>query len=274
MSLIIDGPKVDDETLKKIDSEILEAEKLSEENGKAFHENLEYVQNKNVLTEGVEKLSKKEELLAKYLGVEPSEIHQGYNENVFEVGDVEFPEEYIVCDHDTAVELAKEDIINIYDDLGLEAFTPNFQEWILNNAIDDGYFYDAYEEIFLEYFNDMLDEDVADWLIDEGIVNVYDVYSEESEPWEPILRNDFDKEEWSEKYVQTKLSEIDNFVEQYKEDFGDLALVDLFKNGNIDVDLNKIVDECIKEDGIAHFIASYDGEQIDLGEGLYAYRVN
>jgi hypothetical protein len=27
-------------------------------------------------------------------------------------------------------------------------------------------------------------------------------------------------------------------------------------------------------DGIAHFIARYDGEEHDLGNGLYAYRTN
>ena len=265
------GP-YDPKIVQEVDKLFADADALCEENGKTLYENLTLIQ-KTQLKEDLKEVSK-EELLAKYLGVEPSEIHQGYNENVFEVGDVEFPEEYIVCDHDTAVELAKEDIINIYDDLGLEAFTPNFQEWILDNAITSEYFEELYEQMYLYDFEEMLPEDVADWLIDEGIVNVFDVYSEESDPWEPVLRYDFDKEEWSEKYVQTRLSQIDNYIKKYKAEFGDLALVDLFKSGELDVDLNKIVEECIEEDGIAHFIASYDGEQIDLGDGLYAYRIN
>ena len=38
--------------------------------------------------------------------------------------------------------------------------------------------------------------------------------------------------------------------------------------------IDKIVDEAIKWDGIAHFISRYDGKEIDLGNGLYAYRQN
>ena len=40
------------------------------------------------------------------------------------------------------------------------------------------------------------------------------------------------------------------------------------------LDIDKIVDEAIKLDGRAHFIADYDHQEIDLGNGLFAYRIN
>ena len=39
-------------------------------------------------------------------------------------------------------------------------------------------------------------------------------------------------------------------------------------------DLNRLCFEAIQEDGRGHFIASYDGEEIKLPGGLYAYRIN
>jgi hypothetical protein len=35
-----------------------------------------------------------------------------------------------------------------------------------------------------------------------------------------------------------------------------------------------IIDECIEWDGIAHFIARYDGDEIELNGGFFAYRIN
>ena len=40
------------------------------------------------------------------------------------------------------------------------------------------------------------------------------------------------------------------------------------------IDLDAMADEAIRQDGEAHFIAYYDGNEIDLGHGLFAYRMN
>lgn len=40
------------------------------------------------------------------------------------------------------------------------------------------------------------------------------------------------------------------------------------------IDINKVIEACISADGVAHFIARYDGEELDLGNDLYAYRVD
>jgi len=143
-------------------------------------------------------------------------------------------ETYLVLTEDEAYEAAKESIESIYDDIGLQSFSADFQDYILRNCIDA----DAID-IFIDdeidyYANQEQDEDTVNYL------NNLDTY-------EAI------------DYIKDLLGE-DEFAKWAKE------------NGAIDIDA--VVDECISEDGIAHFIAGYDGEEIDLGNGLYAYRLD
>lgn len=39
-------------------------------------------------------------------------------------------------------------------------------------------------------------------------------------------------------------------------------------------DLDYLVEDAIRWDGRGHFLASYDSEEIELGENCYAYRIN
>lgn len=39
-------------------------------------------------------------------------------------------------------------------------------------------------------------------------------------------------------------------------------------------DLDHLIDDAIKCDGRGHFLAQYDGDEIELGNDLFAYRIN
>ena len=135
--------------------------------------------------------------IANYLDVDPSYFEEeGYDPNIFE--SKEYNESYVVLTEEEAREYAKRDIESVFDDLGLDAFKPRFQEWILNNAVEGDFFF---------FFGE--------------------------------------------------------------DDFNDAV-----KEGRVDINMDKVVDKCISMDGIAHFVARYDGKEIDLGNGLYAYRVD
>ena len=56
-------------------------------------------------------------------------------------------------------------------------------------------------------------------------------------------------------------------IEYIRDMLGDDAIIEY-------LDIDKIVDEAIELDGRAHFIANYDHQEIDLGDGLFAYRIN
>ena len=83
--------------------------------------------------------------LAEYLGVDVDTVKQSvYDPNLFEID--ETGEEYLVLTEDEAREYAEDDIKNIFDDMGLDAFTPQFQKWICENAVDEDFFDEVLRE--------------------------------------------------------------------------------------------------------------------------------
>ena len=153
-----------------------------------------------------------------------------WNENIFETED---GEEWFVGTEEQAREEAKEQIKSLADDMGLESFTPDFQEWILGNALD-------------ESFISQLQDEEADYLEQDG----------EAESAEQI-----------------RSMPLDEFAEYLRGNFGDKEFSDLVKRNNA-IDWDKVAEEAIDIDGIAHFVSSYDGKEVELPNGLFGYRIN
>lgn len=176
--------------------------------------------------------NEKLQALANYLGVEPNYFEEeSYDDNAFE--SKEYNEEYLVLTEDEALKYAEDDIRGLFDDMGFESFTPSFQDWIMDNALDQDVF-DSLLEDEIDYFtNQEPDEDSLEY-----------VKSFEDRPIE-YARQLFDGKDFYKFVVE---------------------------NGAIDMDA--VVEECIAQDGVEHFIAFYDGKEIDLGNGLFAYRTN
>ena len=209
---------------------------------------------------GVSKTMDKIKVLAKYLDISEDEIKQTYDENHFETED---GEEYIVCDYDTAKELAEEDVRECYDEMGLEAFSKDYQDYILDNCVDESWFVDALrEEADYMYSEDnMSDDEIYDEAKGNGLVD--DVEEDDA---------DIDdlREQLTDKYYDDY---SDDPIGWYKDNFDDEAFVHAVKDNDL-VDIDAIARDCILTDGIAHFIATYDGDEIELEGDLYAYRVN
>lgn len=215
--------------------------------------------------------------LAEYLGIDPSEISNIYY-NEFET-----PEgDYLVVDEGEAEELAKEDIRNLYDDLGLDSFTPDFKDWIIMNALDNEWFEDVLKESFEGYVEDIEDEASSMGYENRLIEEMHDhqVLSdddfEEGEDGEPDLATlkdgvdiDYLKEEFIDLLVENSGNPVDYCGDNYGWDW-----VSEMATQNYLIDMDEVIDQCIYMDGIAHFIARYDGEEHELGNGLYAYRTN
>jgi|7_EtaG_2_1085326.scaffolds.fasta_scaffold00061_67 hypothetical protein len=99
------------------------------------------------------------------------------------------------------------------------------------------------------------------------------------------MGEDEDPEEAREKlydeYYEDYLSELNNDAVGYlMGEFG-WELSDLIEKGLIVLDEEKAATDAVATDGAAHFLSSYDGNQIDLerivgarGEGFEAYRTN
>ena len=219
---------------------------------------------------------KKIEALANYLNVSQETLKESnYDSNLFT--HEESGEEYLVCTYDEAYEYARQDIENIFEDLGLEAFTPSFQEWIINNAIDESAFDSWQEESNRSYCEDianergngfenrLVEECYNDVLIDE------DDFELDENGEVDYYNCKLDNDELIERYTQ-HLCEKETSVEFIKEFYIDRDLANLLIENNA-IDMDTVVEECVSMDGIAHFVAKYDGSEIELENNYYAYRV-
>ena len=215
--------------------------------------------------------------LAQYLGIDPSEISNIYD-NEFET-----PEgDYLVVDEDEAKQLARDDIENLFDDLGLDSFTPDFKDWIIMNALDNEWFEDAIKEFYESYVEDIESEPSSMGYENRLIEEMHDhqvlsdddfAVDEDGEPDLSTLNDDVDIDSLKEEFVDLLVENAGDPVEYYADNFGWDWVTEAATNNNL-IDMDEVVDQCIYMDGIAHFIARYDGNEIELGNGLFAYRTN
>jgi hypothetical protein len=230
---------------------------------------------KRPLTEGF-KTGERIQALATHLDIDPSEISNIYD-NEFET-----PEgDYLVVDSYEAEELAKEDIRNLFDELGLDSFTPEFRDWIIMNALDDEWFEEAVKEAYESYVDDIeyesdltFDNRLIQELYDANILTEDDF--EEDEDGGPdfsALKDGVDIDSAKEEYVDRLVYDAGDPVDYCGDNFGWEWVSNMATTYNL-IDMDEVVEQCIYMDGVAHFIARYDGNEIELGNGLYAYRTN
>ena len=166
--------------------------------------------------------------LAEYLNIDPEEVDE------LDRFDFDTPEgEYLVLTEEEGYDRAMDEVKMTLDDLGLEAFTPNFQREILDNYIKD---------------------DVIDSFIDDEI-DYFETQENDPEQLE-YLRS-----------LDTKESKLDYI----RDIFGDLSD---FIDSREALDEDEVARAAVDTDGVAHFIAYYDGEENELGNGYFAYRIN
>ena len=206
--------------------------------------------------------------LANYLEIDPAEIKEGYRENLFETED---GEEYFVVTEEEAYDLAKEDIENTIDDLGIDAFAPDFQDWIMNNAVDTSFLEDFVKEDYQNYASDIEYESDPEYgtrlaaeCVEHGLIS-----EDEFENGE--YTGDEDLVELLSEFL---FEDVSDYKEWFDFNFGKGELTKILQNNGWALDTDAIVDECISWDGVAHFISFYDGKEIELEDDLFAYRCN
>ena len=164
--------------------------------------------------------------LAEFLDIDPEEIKVDGDEFITPEGD------YLVLTEEEAHGRAVDEIKMLFFDMGLESFTPQFQQQIINEFMSDEVV-DDFVNQEIEYFEN--EEDDAEMLA----------------------------------YLQG-LNTKEEKIDYIKEIFGDLKD---FVNPE-DIDIDAVAEEAINQDGIAHFVAYYDGDEEELGNGFFAYRIN
>lgn len=190
--------------------------------------------------------------------------------------------EYIVADYGVAKELAKERVKSIFEEEGLSAFTPNFADYVCKNFGDKEFIDDTVEECLNDDIEDLHDEDAFD--------NKFETRFEE-ECYEYNVLGDEDFEENEDGVLVLKDKSVTNIEElEYQlksaifanigdhydylyDRFGEDEVREMLENNNA-FDEEAIAEEVINSDGIGIQLASYDFEELDLGDGLFAYRID
>ncbi len=211
---------------------------------------------------------KKRDALADYFG-EEGEVRYDKDMDLFILPD---GRAYFVYTGDEADQKAKEEVINSIDDMGIEAFTPDFQQDIIDNQmVDVDWFDDAMKESYEFYADDIMSEDgehgnrLFDEMIEEGVISEEDV-TEDGE-----LVDGIDLDEKKEEFVEKLCENWDNGVQWYIDNFGEGDFSDVCKEHNL-YDYDEIAETAVRWDGRGHFISMYDGEELDIGDDLFAYK--
>lgn len=213
------------------------------------------------------------EALADRFGVKEADI-EVLVEKPFEVlipdTDTEDSGSYFVLTKEEARKEAEDYIKSVFDDSGIDSFTKDFKEWVIENAVYDDYLLDIIKADINDYYHVLYDEEIIDTAIERGIIDGEEAYDDgeikltntEIEDLADAL-TDYDIEE------VTQIGPVNWIIDNYGVDhFNELI------NDNDIIDMDKVVDRAIALDGLAHFLASYDGEEIALGHDLYAYRLD
>ena len=189
-------------------------------------------------------------LLLQVKVMEGSEI-KVLNENTFEVDGAE----YLVLNEDEREEEFYNYQKNLIDDMGLESFTEWVQDYIINNFVDDEWFIADMKEHFEYYISDIREE------------------PSDNEEFENRLQEEMaevsckDEEEFLNYHC-----DLENPIEWFLNNFGQDEFNATVKEYDL-INWDDVINWVAREDGYG-CLAAYDGEELELQDNLYAYRIN
>lgn len=234
-------------------------------------ESCKSIKEDKVITSPQKKVKAK--LLADYLDLDVEDIRYkalNGNEDYYVTVD---GDSYLVCDDEEATKLAREEVINSIDELGITAFTPEFVSHIIDKEfVYVDWFEDAMREDYEAYAYDIENETyntkyanrLVDELVEYGIIDEDDI-DENGE-----LKEEINKDNVIEMFVDSLCDGIDA-VEWYRDTFGDEEFSNIVSQHSL-LDFGVVADEAIEWDGRGHFLSRWDGEEIEIDDGYYAYK--
>ena len=198
-------------------------------------------------------MEEKIKALAEFLGISEEEISEGYTDNVFETSD---GEEYLVVTDEEADDEFYQYEENLIDELGLDTFSDWAKDYIIENCVDTEWFENFYYEDYESYANDIETESAS------------------SDEYENRLEEEMAEAECADvdEFIDYLVDSVsDDFVGNFKFDFGEEMLTEVVMNNNL-LDIDAVIDYIKEEDGRG-IIANYDGVENKEGE-YYIYRTN
>jgi hypothetical protein len=149
------------------------------------------------------------------------------------------------------------------------------QDWLMNyidgrdffeealTEMNDGYVQDIESESDRKYANRLIAE-----LVENGLMDEEDAESDNAEELADELKYDY-----VALLTQEKLEEGNDGLDYFVNNFGEKETFKMVLDNNL-IDIEEASKDAVQEDGIAHFLSSYDGETLYLSDDCVAYRVN
>ena len=182
--------------------------------------------------------------------MEGSEI-KVLNENTFEVDGAE----YLVLSEDEREEEFYNYQKNLIEDMGLDAFSGWAQDYIIDNFVNDEWFMEAMKEHFEYYISDIREEPA-------------DNEEFENRLQEEIFAVGCEDEEDYLNY----LCDLESPIEWFLSNFSQNEFSTIVKEHDL-INWEDVINWVAREDGYG-CLAAYDGEELELQDDLYAYRIN
>jgi len=144
---------------------------------------------------------------------------------------------------------------HIDQDAAEEFFRQVYTEW------DESYAYDIQNEASNEGYDSRLTDELVQW----GIVTEDEALEEGFDPTDHI-------DDFVEKTVDEKIEEGSGGYDHYEFNFGKEDAQRLLVEHNL-LDLDEAAQDAVDVDGVAHFLAHYDGNEVEV-VNTYWYRQN
>lgn len=202
-----------------------------------------------------------------------------YNDNIFEYDG----QKWAVYTDDEADEAVNEDIENSIDDMGISAFSKSFQQDIIDNYIDDNWFYNALRKMEKSYVYDIKNEsskEFEDRLIEElyenGIISDDDFELDE-DGYADYMQFIGDEDDYTEEYIQLLIDEAGDPVQYYIDEFGMDSVINILNQNPRIINIDEIVDNIIRQEGRGNILNNYNGYEYEYthkGNTYYFYRQN
>jgi hypothetical protein len=191
-------------------------------------------------------------------------------ENDFTCQDDDGEEYRVFKNEDLAYDYAVEEV-----ESDMEYQPENFnRDFIMEYVEIDDLFVNSFENINYDYTKDIKSEKSEKYenrLIEELVAN--GLISEEEAQTRSSKELD---EEYTQDYIDLLTSEQigdDNGITHFIDNFGENEFFTLVYENNL-IDVEDASKKAVEIDGIAHFLAGYDGETIYLDNNIVAYRTN
>lgn len=217
----------------------------------------------------------KQEALANYLEI-PLENISKISDSVFAVGnydtDYKNYQEWLVYTDEEANEAVKQDIENVLADAGW-CFNLNIEDYIDG----DEFYSDMYESTY-GYATDIKNEEDYKHIFENR-------FFQECAERGIIRRNEFkineygllepegDIYDYMDDFVNSLMGDYANSLDWFISNFGTDELSNLYRDGKIDIDIDALTKDIISSDGRGNSLSSYDGLEIELDGGYFAFRI-